>query len=225
MTEANLFTNAKRNQESLLAPLERRALQWLVRHMPAWVSSDLLTFLAIFAMLIAGVCFWSAKADRRFLFGIPFTLALNWFGDSLDGTLARYRNQQRPRYGFYVDHLCDCLSMIFVAAGMALSGLMSPQIAMGVVIAFLMVSVEAYLTAYTLGQFHISIGYFSPTELRVALAIGVVLIFRWPYAHLFGRQLLSLDVGGVCGIAAMSIMFLFLAAKHVAELYNQERLP
>jgi archaetidylinositol phosphate synthase len=225
MTEITSFTNAKRTQESLLAPLERRALQWLVSHMPGWVSSDLLTFLAIFAMLIAGVCFWSAKADRRFLLGIPFALALNWFGDSLDGTLARYRNQQRPRYGFYVDHLCDCLSMIFIAAGMALSGLMSPEIAMGVVIAFLMVSVEAYLTAYTLGQFHISIGYFSPTELRVALAAGVLLIIRWPYAHLFGKHLLSLDVGGVCAIVAMTLMFLFLASRHVAELYKQEKLP
>ncbi len=225
MTETTSFTNAKRTQESLLAPLERRALQWLVRRLPCWVSSDLLTFLAIFAMLIAGVCFWAARSDRQFLFGVPFALALNWFGDSLDGTLARYRNQQRPRYGFYVDHLCDCLSVIFIAGGMALSGLMHTELAMGVVIAFLMVSVEAYLTAYTLGQFHISVGYFSPTELRVALAIGVLLIVRWPYAHLFGRRLLSLDVGGVCAIAAMGLMFLFLATRHLAELYNQEKLP
>lgn len=225
MTKAGLFTNAERTQESLLAPLEQRTLQWLVRRMPAWVGPDLLTFLAIFAMLLAGICFWSARADRRFLFGIPVALALNWFGDSLDGTLARYRNRQRPRYGFYVDHLCDCLSVIFIAAGMALSGLMSPGIAMGVIIAFLMVSVEAYLTAYTLGQFHISVGYFSPTELRVALAIGVLLIYRWPYAHLFGRTLLSLDVGGVCAIAGMGLMFLLLATRHVMELYRQEKLP
>lgn len=219
------FKNAKRQQESLLAPLERPTLQWLVRRIPLWMNSDHLTLIAILAMLGAGLCFWAAKSDIRWLLGVPVALALNWFGDSLDGTLARHRNQQRPRYGFYVDHICDCLSTIFIATGMALSGLMTPFIAMGVIIAFLMLSVEAYLTTYTLGKFNISIGYFSPTELRILLAIGTLALIEWPRALIFGEEYLSLDVGGVCGIIGMGAMFIALATKHTVQLYREERIP
>src|SRR6185437_4126090 len=110
MKQTGTFTHAKRKQESLLAPLERPALQWLVRHFPPWVKSDHLTLLAILSMFGAGLCFWGARYDIRWLLAIPVALALNWFGDSTDGTLARYRNRQRPRYGFYVVFICDCLS-------------------------------------------------------------------------------------------------------------------
>jgi len=222
MKEETTFTHAKRRQESLLAPLERPTLQWLVRRLPLWINSDHLTLIAIVAMFGAGLCFWAAKYDIRWLFSIPFALAANWFGDSLDGTLARYRNQQRPRFGFYVDHICDCLSTIFIATGMALSGLMTSAIAMGVIIAFLMLSVEAYLTAYTLGNFNISVGYFSPTELRIALALGILALIRWPHARIFGADYLSLDVGGVCAICVMAAMFISLAIFHTRQLYNQE---
>lgn len=218
------FKSAARKQESLLAPLERPTLQWLARNLPAWVNSDHLTILAILAMLGAGICFWAAKYHIRWLLAVPIALALNWFGDSLDGTLARYRNQQRPRYGFYVDHICDCLSTIFIATGMALSGMMTPAIAMGVIIAFLMLSVEAYLTTYTIGKFNISVGYFSPTELRILLAIGTLALMRWPKAKLFGEHYNSLDVGGVCGIVGMGIMFVWLAIRHTKQLYDEERI-
>lgn len=224
MTTAK-FTNAKRQQESLLAPLERRTLQWLVRRMPPSVNSDHLTLLALVSMFVAGLCFWAARNDIRWLLGVPVALAVNWFGDSLDGTLARHRDQQRPRYGFYVDHLCDCLSTIFIATGMALSGLMNPAIAAGVIIAFLMLSVEAYLTAYTLGRFNISVGYFSPTELRIVIAIGVLALMQWPHALIFGETYLSLDVGGVCAIAGMAATFLWLAVQHTIQLYKEERIP
>jgi phosphatidylglycerophosphate synthase len=225
MKQTATFTHAKRKQESLLAPLERPALQWLVRRFPSWVNSDHLTLLAILAMFGAGLCFWGARYDTLWLFGVPFALALNWFGDSLDGTLARHRDQQRPRYGFYVDHICDCLSTVFIATGMALSGLMTPAIAMGVVIAFLMLSVEAYLAAYTLGRFNISVGYFSPTELRIVLAAGILALIRWPRAHVFGANYLSLDVGGVCAIVVMGGMFIVLAIRHTRQLFVEERLP
>ncbi len=218
------FENAKRQQESLLAPLERRTLQWLVRRMPPAVNSDHLTLLALISMFLAGLCFWVAGENILWLLVVPVMLALNWFGDSLDGTLARHRNQQRPRYGFYVDHLCDCLSTIFIATGMALSGLMTPWIAAGVIIAFLMLSVEAYLTAYTLGRFNISVGYFSPTELRILLSIGVLLLIPWPRALIGDEYYLSLDVGGICAIVGMSGMFMWLAIRHIIQLYNEERI-
>jgi archaetidylinositol phosphate synthase len=225
MSGAADFKNAQRQQESLLAPLERPALQWLVRRIPPWMNSDHLTVMAIGAMFVAGLCCWAAKKDRLWLLGVPVALAVNWFGDSLDGTLARFRNRLRPRYGFYVDHICDCLSTVFIASGMALSGLMTPFIAMGVIIAFLMLSVEAYLTSYAMGKFNISVGYFSPTELRIVLAVGMLALIRWPHALIFGKKYLSLDVGGVCAIVGMAVVFIWLAARHAKQLYDVERIP
>ena len=218
------FKTAQRVQESLLAPLERPTLQWLARNMPSWIGSDTLTLLALVSMAAAGAFFLLAKDDLRWIYGVPVALAFNWFGDSLDGTVARYRNRQRPRYGFYVDHICDCLSVIFISGGMALSGLMSETIALGVIIAYLMLSVEAYLTTYTIGTFHISIGLFSPTELRILLALGVLALIRWPHATIAGERYLSLDVGGVCAIAGMGLMFVWMTVRHIHQLYNAERL-
>lgn len=224
MTSKTEFKSAQRVQQSLLAPLERPTLQWLAKNLPHWIGSDTLTLMALLSMAAAGGFFWLAKDDIRWLYGVPIALAINWFGDSLDGTIARYRNRQRPRYGFYVDHICDCLSVIFIAGGMALSGLMSETIALGVIVAYLMLSVEAYLTTYTIGTFHISIGLFSPTELRICLALGVLALMRWPHARIAGERYLSLDVGGVCAIVGMTVMFVWMAIRHTKQLYDAERL-
>ncbi len=113
------------------------------------------------------------------LLGIVF-LALNWLGDSLDGTLARVRNCQRPRYGFYVDHIADTFAAFFLMGGLALSGYIHPAIAFGLLIAFLMLSIEAYLATYTLGQFQLSYWKFGPTEIRLLLAAGNLALLRWP---------------------------------------------
>ncbi len=218
------FRAASRHQESLLAPLEKPTLHWLAVHMPLWVNSDHLTLLALLSTIGAGVLFWAARYDLRWLLLVPLALALHWFGDSLDGTVARYRNRQRPRYGFYVDHICDCLSMLFICGGMALSGLMTPALALGVVVAYFLLSVEAYLTTYTIGKFHISVGLFSPTELRILLALGALALIRWPHATIAGNRYLSLDVGGLCAIVGMSAMFLWMSIAHTRQLYEEERL-
>src|SRR5215475_3626161 len=101
------FRDAERKQLSLLAGIEKRTLVWLAHHLPKWVNSDHLTLLGFLAMLAAGLCYWGASYDRRWLLAVIGALAVNWFGDSLDGTLARVRNRLRPRYGFYVDHITD----------------------------------------------------------------------------------------------------------------------
>lgn len=111
------FQNAKREQSSLLAPLEKRALLWLAHRMPAWVNSDHLTLLGFVAMLLTGVSYWLARWNRSALVAGMVCLALNWFGDSLDGTLARVRNRQRPRYGFYVDHITDSIGTTALLGG------------------------------------------------------------------------------------------------------------
>ena len=149
------FAPATRIQESLVASAEKRTLIWLAQRTPAWINSDHLTLLGFVSQCLAGACYALARFNRdALLLGIVF-LALNWLGDSLDGTLARVRNRQRPRYGFYVDHITDTIAAFFLMGWLALSGYVHPGIAMGMLVAFLMLSIEAYLATYTLGRFHL----------------------------------------------------------------------
>lgn len=142
------FREAKRTQQSFLANLEKKALLWLAARMPAWINSDHLTVLGLAAMAGAGVSYWWARSNRAGLLLAIICLAINWLGDSLDGTVARFRNCCRPRYGFYVDHVVDAFSALFLLGGLALSGYMSPWIALGLLIVYLMLSVEIYLASY-----------------------------------------------------------------------------
>jgi phosphatidylglycerophosphate synthase len=218
------FQQEKRLQESITAAIERKALNWLATRLPAWVNSDHLTILGSLGMLLAGGSYALARWHNWGLLAAAFFLALNWFGDSLDGTLARLRNCQRPRYGFYVDHLLDSFGALFVMGGLALSGYVNPWIAVGLLIIFLLFSIEVYLTTYTLGSFRLSYGKLGPTEIRIALAIGnLALYLRGP--HVLGGKYLLMDIGGTIGIAAMTIMLLVSAASHTRRLYREERLP
>jgi phosphatidylglycerophosphate synthase len=192
---------------------------------PRWVTSDQLTALGLAAQIGAGACYALAAFNRLWLIGACICLALNWLGDSMDGTLARVQNRQRPRYGFYVDHMVDVLGSVALMSGMALSGLVHPQIAVAMLIAFLVLSAESYLATHTLGRFQMSQGVFGPTEIRILLIIGNVALLRSPHSHLFGRTWLLFDVGGVIAIIGMASMALITAARHTAELYRRERLP
>ena len=218
------FTPATRIQESVLSAAEKRTLLWLATRLPAWINSDHLTALGLVALMVAGCCYAAAKANPLFLSLVTFCLVVNWFGDSLDGTLARVRNRQRPRYGFYVDHVTDALGALFLMGGLALSGYIHPAVAIAMLVAFLLLSIEVFLATYTLGAFHLSFWGFGPTEVRVLLAIGNAVLLIHPYAHIAGHTYLLFDVGGVIASAGMFGMFLFSAVNHTAQLYREERL-
>jgi archaetidylinositol phosphate synthase len=219
------FRDAERKQLSMLAKVEKKTLIWLAQRMPAWVNSDHLTMLGFLAMLAAGLCYWASAYDRRALIGVIVALAVNWFGDSLDGTLARVRNRLRPRYGFYVDHITDAIGTFFLLGGLGLSSYMNPLIAMGLLIAYFLLSIEVYLTTYTMGAFHMSFWSFGPTELRVLLCIGNIALFYRPVVGLFGHRYLLFDIGGVIGMAGMGAMLIWSSVRHTVQLYNAERLP
>jgi len=219
------FHQEKRVQESLSAAAEKKALTWLATRLPAWMNSDHFTVLGTLGMLLAGASYAAARWHAWGLPAATFFLAVNWFGDSLDGTLARLRNCQRPRYGFYVDHLLDSFGALFLMGGLALSHYINPWIAAGMLIAFLLLSIEVYLTTYTLGSFQLSYGRLGPTEIRIALAMGNLALYFRGDAHVLGGRFLLLDVGGVVGIAGMTIILLVSAARHIAQLYREERLP
>lgn len=220
------FKDATRAQLSLLAPLEKRALLWLAARIPAAINSDHLTLLGFLSLIGAGLSYWYARTHPTGLLLVIAFLITNWFGDSLDGTLARYRQRLRPRYGFYVDHIVDMFGTFFLLGGLGLSGYMSFPLAMALVIAYFMLSIEVYLTTYTIGTFHLSFWKFSPTELRILLAIGnIALLLRGPYAKLAGQQYLLFDIGGAVGLAGMSVMLVVSTIRHTLQLYNEERLP
>lgn len=218
------FCNATRVQQSLTANVERRILRWLAIHTPKRIGPDHLTALGFGAQFLAGASYALARWNKYALLLVAAFIAMNWLGDSLDGTLARHREKLRPRYGFYVDHMVDTFGATFLVTGLAVSKYMHWQIAAAVLVAFLTLSVETYLAAYTLHEFRLSHGIFGPTELRILLIIGTVALLFHPSAVLFGRQFLLFDVGGIVATLGMAAMAFAAAIRHTMQLYAEERL-
>jgi archaetidylinositol phosphate synthase len=218
------FRDAKRQQHSLLATLEKAVLIGMARRMPQWVNSDHLSLLGLAAMLMAGVCYAFSRWNPLMLHMVNLFIFLNWFGDSLDGTLARYRDRQRPRYGFYVDHIIDTFGTMFLIAGLAFSGYMSERVAAGLLVVFLMLAINSYLAAYALGIFKISHWKLGPTEIRVVLCIGNIYLLHHPFTHIFGKVYLLYDVGGIVSIVGMAFMLVVSSIANTYRLYRLEPL-
>jgi len=222
--EAGSFRPARHVQQALTANIERKALPWLAARTPDRMSPDHLTALGFAAQFLAGAAYALARWNKYALLLATLFIALNWLGDSLDGTLARFRQRLRPRYGFYVDHMSDTFGSAFLMCGLAASGYLHWQVAIGLLVAFLVLSIESYLTTYTLGRFNMSHGLFGPTEIRILLAVGNVTLIFHPYAYLFGHRFLLFDVGGVVAIVGMSLMAVIASIRHTAALYKGEPL-
>jgi phosphatidylglycerophosphate synthase len=210
--------------QSLTASFEKRALQWMARRAPRWLTSDQLTSLGLLAQIGAGAAYALAYHNRYFLLLVNLFIVLNWFGDSMDGTLARVRCQQRPRFGFYVDHVVDILGATALMCGLGFSGFAHWQIAVAMLIGFLLLSSESYLATYTLSRFQLSQGIFGPTEIRILLIVGNLALLHSPYATVFGYKLLLFDLGGAIAAGCMFVMLIALTARHTAQLYREEPL-
>ena len=219
------FKPALRVNQALTASLEKRALQWMAERAPRWLTSDQLTSLGLIAQIGAGAAYALSHYNRYALLLVNLCLVLNWFGDSMDGTLARIRSQQRPRFGFYVDHMVDVLGATALMCGLALSGLAHWPVAVAMLIGFLLLSAESYLATYTLSRFQLSQGIFGPTEIRILLIIGNLALLHSPYATVFGHTMLLFDLGGVIATVCMFAMVIALTARHTAQLYREEPLP
>lgn len=199
-------------------------LVWIAVRLPLRVTSDQLTCLGLGAMFLACAGYFLARWHPLGFLLATLALALNWFGDSLDGTVARVRNQQRPRYGFYVDHVIDSIGAVLLMSGLALSGCLDWRIAAAMLVGFLLLSIESYLASYTLAVFRMSFWRFGPTEIRILLAAGNLALWWNSRATVLGRFRLF-DLGGIVASALMLAMFLASAARHTAQLYRAERIP
>jgi len=219
------FKEAKRELHGLTAGGEKRLLLWLAARTPSGIGPDHLTLLGFAAMGIAGVAYARSGANPAWLHVVNLCLFLNWLGDSLDGTLARFRNRLRPRYGFYVDHMVDAYGALFVLGGLGVSGLMSERIAAALLVAYLLLHVNIYLATYTLGTFKISFGPVGGTELRLLLLALNLLVLRSPRVHLLGRDLLLFDIAGFAGTLGLTLTLLVSSIGNTRRLYDMERLP
>jgi phosphatidylglycerophosphate synthase len=213
-----------RLHRSLLAAPEKRALVWMAERMPAWVNSDHLSALGLVSMAGVGASF--ALTGSHPSIGVPLVVAclvLNWFGDSMDGTLARVRNRMRPRYGFYLDHVIDIAGTAMMLAGLALSGHMDPLIAAVTLAAWLLVMGESFLATCARSLFRMSFLWFGPTELRVLIAIGAVMLLGGGVVRPFGLGPYRLfDVGGLCASSGLVIVFVVNGVRNAVALYREE---
>lgn len=218
------FVKALRVHQAVTAEIEKRALIWMAQRTPAAINSDHLTLLGFLSQVFAGAAYVLSSRDWRALWMVNLFLVLNWLGDSLDGTLARVRELQRPRYGFYVDHMADTFGALALMTGLACSGRVHWQIAAGMLAGFYVLAIESYLATYTMGHFHLSHGIFGPTEIRILLIVGNLALMVHPYANLAGHRFLLFDVGGAVAIAGMAYMAVSTTCRHISVLYQEESL-
>jgi archaetidylinositol phosphate synthase len=215
-----------REHFSVLAAVEKKLLIWIAHRMPRAINSDHLTGLAFAAMAVAGLAYAASRWNRDALWVVVAALAVNWFGDSLDGTLARVRREERPRYGFYVDHVVDIVGITALIAGLACSGFMTPWIALALLVAYLLVTAETFLATATRSVFRMSFAGFGPTELRIVLAIGTVALRGNPHVHAGSWGSVPLfDFGAVVAIAGLALTLAVSVARNGAALARLEPRP
>lgn len=210
------------------ANVERRVLVWIAPRLPSVVHSDHLTALALTAMAFAGAAYWLAATYVWALWLVNVAVAVNWFGDSLDGTLARVRQRQRPRFGFYIDHVVDAAGAVFLVGGMALSGYLTPLLALGIVVAYFLVMIEVYLATYCLGEFRMSVFRVGGTELRLLLMLGnaaTVLLHPSPDARAFGIDARLFDIAAIPIIVGLTLAFIRSAIQHSRALLALRESP
>ena len=212
------MTDHVREHRSILAAAEKRLLIFIAERLPRAVNSDHLTSLALAAMGLAGAAFAAARWDRRALWLVVVALALNWFGDSLDGTLARVRRAERPRYGFYVDHVLDIVGTTLLVGGLACSPFMTPTVALALLIAYLLVAGEVFLATAVRGVFRMSVGGVGPTELRIVLAAGAMALLRDPHVSIGPLTVQLFDFGAALAAAGLLVVFVMSVLRNTTAL-------
>ena len=215
-----------REHGSVLAEAEKRLLVWLAHRLPRRMNADHLTAIGAFGTIAAGAAFAAAAWDRRALWLVPVMLAVNWFGDSLDGTVARVRGHQRPRYGYYLDHAVDLVNATALFTGMAFSGLMAPVLGLALLLGYVLLCAESFLATHAVGVFRISFSGIGPTELRILLSIGAIVAISRPLVTPFGLAPVALfDISAVVSLVGMAVAFGVSTWRNARTLYLAEPLP
>jgi len=215
----------KRVNDILFGPLERPALQFLCCHMPAWVNPDMLTAIGVAGGLIIAVSYWLSNFDKNFLWLADFGLVLDWFGDSLDGTLARYRKVERFRYGYFIDHTLDTFKQTIICIGLGLSPFVGFNYAMLTLVGYLQLGILTYVNTAVTGIFKISYGKIGPTEVRV-IVIGANAVFYFASNPMIHLSFISISLFNliILGLAiALFILFIVSTFTQAVSLNKQDR--
>lgn len=215
--------NAERIQTSILNRAEKVALVWLAERQPRWVTSDFLTWFGVFGSVLCAVGFALGHYNIYFLWLSCFGLFLNWYGDSLDGTLARVRQTQRPKYGFFIDHSLDAITVSFMCAGAGLSPIFRLDITMLVLALYLILSIYTYIGAIIKGEFRLTYSGLGPTEFRlIIIALNILYMYVEPlrtWSCTVGNQYFALfDVVGLGIALILAIMWTTQFLKDRKEL-------
>ncbi|MBE6234428.1 MAG: CDP-alcohol phosphatidyltransferase [Bacteroidales bacterium] len=172
---------SKRIQTSVLNALEKKILIWLAERQPKWITSDVLTFIGVIGSIVVAIGYALSNYNVAWLWLATAGFFINWYGDSLDGTLARVRNTQRPIYGFYLDHCVDGITMTIMCVGAGLSQMLNLSIAMGVLVVYLLLSISVYINAHLKGEFKLTFAGMGPTEFRlIMMIINTIFIYASP---------------------------------------------
>lgn len=216
----NKTAEHQRTSEFVLAGFERRVLPWLAARLPSWVLPDHLTALGLLASTFIAMAYMLSNRNPNWLWAVSLALVVQWFGDSLDGNLARYRKIQRPRYGYYLDHLTDAYSTLAIGLGLGLSPYMLLAVGLAIVTAYLILSINVYLETYVFDEFSFSYGKLGPTEVRVLLIIlNVFAYFLGPdQFHVLGIGVTALDVAGTLIAVGMLLLLLGRAGGNLRRL-------
>lgn len=227
MTNQNgkVFRSHVRINNSLLGTLEKQALQWLARKMPRWVSPDMLTGIGLFATIMIFCGYWLSNYHPGFLWLASFGFLLNWFGDSLDGTLARYRKIERPQFGFYIDHTIDAIGQIFIIFGLGMSPYVTLNVALLAVIGYLLLSIHVYIRTYVMGVFRISYYKIGPTELRVILVLfnTAMFFFGIPKVNLYSISFTMYDILTMVATGIVFLLFIVFSIQGAIQLLKSDR--
>jgi phosphatidylglycerophosphate synthase len=226
MAEQNEIRQAERIQTSVINKLEHKALVWLAKRQPKWVTSDMLTGVGIVGAFIVGLGFVLTRYSIDWLWLSSAGLVINWYGDSLDGTLARVRNRQRPLYGYYLDHTVDCINEAFMFVGAGLSPLVDLNLALAVFILYLFLTVNVSINAHLKSEFRLTYAKLGPTEFRLIIIVVNALLVFFPgllsfSLELCGHPFSTLDLVAMGLIAVLALIYLvtvFADVRHYATI-------
>ncbi|MDE6809176.1 MAG: CDP-alcohol phosphatidyltransferase family protein [Muribaculaceae bacterium] len=214
--------NAERIQTSILNRLEKKALVYLAKHQPVWMTSDILTYFGVAAAVFYAIFCWMAQYNVYYLWAASFCLVLNWYGDSLDGTLARVRETQRPKYGFFIDHSLDALTTCLFCIGLGLAPLMYLSIALFIMGGYLCMSIYTYLSTIVMGKFRLTYASLGPTEMRLIIIAVFILYMYFPMndctVEIFGHPWTVYDCLGALVAAGLFLIYIGSLAKDLSAL-------
>lgn len=226
--------DAVRIQTSFLNAAEKKILVWLAVRQPKWMTSDILTLIGTVGSLIAAAGYVLSARNISFLWLSSLGFVINWYGDSLDGTLARVRNRQRPVYGYYIDHTVDCISEILIFTGIGLSGLMHFGLAMLILALYFMLTINVSINAHLKKEFKLTYAKMGPTEFRlIAILVNTLFATVKPLSEfsrtyeLFGRDIVfkTFDYAGVAVLVILSVIYLVTIFKDAAEYARRDPMP